>query len=84
MLTLDVRGSRFNPRPGQKEFSIFFLPVTFVCWEAGGILRLKNAIVKFAFLEMLFTCLFQKRLLRTMTAWFFEFVFARWLASGLL
>ena len=39
------------------------------------ILRLKKAIVAFAFLEMMFTCLFQERLLCTVTAWCFEFVF---------
>ena len=74
MLASVVGGPQFDPRSGQKVLSIF-LPVTFVCWEAGVILRLKNAIIKFAFLEMLFTCLLQEMLLRTVTAWFFEFVF---------
>ena len=35
-------------------------------------LRLRNAMVEFAFLEMLFTCLLQERLLLMVTPRYFE------------
>ena len=38
-------------------------------------LRLKKAIVEFAFLEMLLTCLLQERLLLMVTPRYFESVF---------
>ena len=51
------------------------ISVLLACWEADLMLRLKKAIVEFAFLEMLLTCLLQERLLLMVTPRYFDSVF---------